>query len=59
MHPVDGDRRLVEAEPEVIADAAIAAGVVDGALALHRASGAREDVDEFDFPLLDTHAPAQ
>ncbi len=30
-HPVDGDRRLVEAEPDVVADAAMAAGVV-----LHR-----------------------
>ena len=27
-HPTDGDRRLVEAEPEVVADAAMAAGVV-------------------------------
>src|SRR5215210_5755193 len=28
MHPADGDRRLVEAEPEVVAHAAMAAGVV-------------------------------
>ena len=28
MHPADGDRRLVEAEPEVIARAAMADGVV-------------------------------
>ncbi len=31
VHPVDGDRRLVEAQPEVVARAALAAGVV-----LHR-----------------------
>ena len=28
MHPADGDRRLVEAEPEVVAHAAMAGGVV-------------------------------
>ena len=28
MHPADGDRRLVEAEPEVVARAAMAGGVV-------------------------------
>ena len=28
MHPADGDRRLVEAEPEVVAHAAMADGVV-------------------------------
>ena len=28
LHPADGDRRLVEAEPEVVAHAAMADGVV-------------------------------
>jgi hypothetical protein len=30
----------------------------DAALAVHRASEAGEDVEEFDFGLLETHAPA-
>jgi hypothetical protein len=36
-HPADGDRRLVEAEPEVVARAAMADGVV-----LHRIVPAEE-----------------
>ena len=37
MHPADGDRRLVEAEPEIVARAAMADGVVLRRLARPRA----------------------